>query len=96
MADADLSDLILVIIAIFIPPGECAVYVPQSAASDQSLPVNVVCTVTALFTDGCGGQFCLNILLTILGFFPGLIHAVSPRPTFKPSLLPKASRAVAY
>ncbi|MBT0587494.1 YqaE/Pmp3 family membrane protein [Alteromonas oceanisediminis] len=25
---------------------------------------------------GLGGQFWLNILLTILGYFPGIIHAV--------------------
>ncbi len=24
---------------------------------------------------GLGGQFWLNVLLTILGYFPGLIHA---------------------
>ena len=25
---------------------------------------------------GLGGQFWLNVLLTILGYFPGLIHAI--------------------
>lgn len=25
---------------------------------------------------GLGGQFWLNVLLTLLGYFPGLIHAV--------------------
>jgi len=25
---------------------------------------------------GIGGQFWLNILLTLLGYFPGIIHAV--------------------
>jgi uncharacterized membrane protein YqaE (UPF0057 family) len=25
---------------------------------------------------GIGGQFWLNILLTLLGYFPGLIHAI--------------------
>lgn len=25
---------------------------------------------------GLGGQFWLNILLTLLGYFPGIIHAV--------------------
>jgi uncharacterized membrane protein YqaE (UPF0057 family) len=34
---------------------------------------------------GIGGQFWLNILLTLLGYFPGVIHAVyviasHPRP----------------
>jgi len=32
--------------------------------------------ISALITDGCGGQFCLNILLTILGWLPGAFHAV--------------------
>ncbi len=27
-------------------------------------------------TVGLGGQFWLNILLTILGYIPGMIHAV--------------------
>jgi uncharacterized membrane protein YqaE (UPF0057 family) len=25
---------------------------------------------------GLGGQFWLNVLLTLLGYFPGLIHAI--------------------
>lgn len=25
---------------------------------------------------GLGGQFWLNVLLTLLGYFPGIIHAV--------------------
>jgi len=25
---------------------------------------------------GLGGQFWLNLLLTLLGYFPGLIHAI--------------------
>ena len=28
------------------------------------------------FTVGFGLHFCLNILLTLLGYIPGLIHAV--------------------
>ena len=28
------------------------------------------------FTVGIGGAFWLNILLTILGYIPGIIHAV--------------------
>lgn len=27
-------------------------------------------------TVGFGGQFWLNILLTLLGYFPGVLHAV--------------------
>jgi len=25
---------------------------------------------------GCGGDLCLNILLTILGYIPGILHAL--------------------
>jgi uncharacterized membrane protein YqaE (UPF0057 family) len=32
--------------------------------------------VGVFFTIGFGGQFWLNILLTILGYIPGMIHAV--------------------
>ena len=32
--------------------------------------------VGVLTTVGFGGQFWLNILLTLLGYFPGVIHAV--------------------
>jgi len=28
------------------------------------------------FQVGFGGQFWLNILLTLLGYFPGILHAV--------------------
>jgi uncharacterized membrane protein YqaE (UPF0057 family) len=27
-----------------------------------------------LLVAGCGADFCINLLLTILGFFPGHIH----------------------
>lgn len=52
MADINVSDLLLIVIAIFLPP------------------------ICALLTDGCGAQFCINVILTILGFIPGLIHAI--------------------
>ena len=32
--------------------------------------------VGVFFTVGFGGQFWLNILLTLLGYLPGIIHAV--------------------
>ena len=32
--------------------------------------------VGVFFTVGLGGQFWLNILLTILGYIPGIINAV--------------------
>jgi uncharacterized membrane protein YqaE (UPF0057 family) len=32
--------------------------------------------VGVFFTVGLGGQFWLNILLTIFGYIPGIVHAV--------------------
>jgi uncharacterized membrane protein YqaE (UPF0057 family) len=32
--------------------------------------------VGVFLTVGIGGQFWLNILLTILGYIPGIVHAV--------------------
>ena len=32
--------------------------------------------VGVLLTVGIGGQFFLNILLTLLGYMPGIVHAV--------------------
>jgi uncharacterized membrane protein YqaE (UPF0057 family) len=32
--------------------------------------------VGVFLTVGFGGQFWLNILLTIFGYFPGILHAV--------------------
>ncbi len=32
--------------------------------------------VGVFLTVGIGGQFWLNILLTILGYVPGIVHAV--------------------
>ncbi|KAJ3383752.1 plasma membrane proteolipid Pmp3 [Lobulomyces angularis] len=29
-----------------------------------------------LLDRGCGVDFCINILLTILGYLPGIIHAL--------------------
>ena len=30
----------------------------------------------AFMEVGCSGQFWINVILTILGFIPGLIHAI--------------------
>jgi uncharacterized membrane protein YqaE (UPF0057 family) len=32
--------------------------------------------VAVFLTVGLGGQFWINILLTLLGYIPGLVHAV--------------------
>lgn len=52
MADSEISKLLLVIIAILLPP----------------LAVGL--------KEGVGGQLILNIVLWILFYIPGLIHAL--------------------
>lgn len=47
-----MSNLIRIILAIFLPP------------------------IAVLLTAGIGVQFFLNILLTILGIVPGMVHAL--------------------
>jgi uncharacterized membrane protein YqaE (UPF0057 family) len=38
-----------------------------------------------LMVSGCGADFCINLLLTLLGFFPGHIH-VSQSPAINHDL----------
>ena len=52
MPEQDERSLILVLLAIFLPP------------------------VAVLLKAGLGLQFLLSILLTLLGYIPGLIHAL--------------------
>ncbi len=47
-----MSNLIRILLAIFLPP------------------------VGVLLTVGLGGAFWINILLTLLGYLPGIVHAV--------------------
>jgi len=58
--------------------------VAKSSIADRYLMANLLRILLAIllppvgvfFTVGLGGQFWLNILLTILGYIPGMIHAV--------------------
>lgn len=52
MPETNERSLILVLLAIFLPP------------------------VAVLLKAGIGLQFLLSILLTLLGYIPGLIHAL--------------------
>ncbi len=38
--------------------------------------LSLIIPPVGVFPVGIGGHFWLNILLTILGYFPGLIHAI--------------------
>ena len=60
-ADIICSDILKIIIAIFLPP------------------------VGVLLERGFGSDFCINILLTILGYIPGIIHALYALPIIRPS-----------
>lgn len=46
------NDLLMIIIAIFLPP------------------------VAVALRRGIGGAFLLNLLLTLLAYVPGLVHAI--------------------
>jgi uncharacterized membrane protein YqaE (UPF0057 family) len=56
----------------------------SAVSSDESVMANLLRLLLAIllppvgvfFTVGFGGQFWLNILLTILGYIPGIVHAV--------------------
>ena len=50
--DSMLSDVLKIIVAIFLPP------------------------LGVLLEVGLGKHFWINIVLTLLGFIPGIIHAV--------------------
>ncbi|CZT18523.1 probable RIC1 protein [Ramularia collo-cygni] len=51
MAASSTSDVLLYLLAIFIPP------------------------LAVVLKRGCTADFLINILLTILGWIPGVIHA---------------------
>jgi uncharacterized membrane protein YqaE (UPF0057 family) len=43
--------------------------------------VRILCAIllpplAVYLTDGIGRQFWLNLVLTLLGFFPGMVHAI--------------------
>ncbi|CBQ67374.1 Plasma membrane proteolipid 3 [Ustilago sp. UG-2017a] len=46
------SDIVKIILAIFLPP------------------------LGVFLERGCGADFWINVLLTILGYLPGIIHAL--------------------
>jgi len=46
--------------------------------------------VGVFLVAGCGADLLINILLTVLGYFPGHIHGASARP-FSPSFFPTST-----
>lgn len=66
--DDMISAILLIIITLFrmsLLPVACSELI---LISDTVPPVGV------LIVAGCGADFCINLCLTILGFFPGHIH----------------------
>lgn len=52
---------------------------PSSSSSDDLLLVLVSVLLPPLgvfLQEGLGTQFWLNVLLTLLGYLPGLVHAI--------------------
>ena len=63
-----LGKILLSILAIILPPIAALIAVCSLVYVNK----NLICFVK----DGCSLQFCLNILLTLLGILPGIIHAL--------------------
>jgi len=63
--------------------GRCA-YLLVKSISLRSKPMDIVRILIAILLPplgvflqvGLGGQFWINILLTLLGYIPGIVHAV--------------------
>ncbi|KAI0450275.1 plasma membrane proteolipid 3 [Xylaria acuta] len=50
---------------------------PFTASDICKIILAVVLPPLGVFLErGCGGDFLINILLTVLGYFPGIIHAL--------------------
>lgn len=50
---------------------------PFTASDVCKIILAVILPPLGVFLErGCSGSFFLNILLTILGYFPGIIHAL--------------------
>ncbi|KAI2638876.1 putative plasma membrane proteolipid 3 [Hypomontagnella submonticulosa] len=50
---------------------------PFTASDICKIILAVVLPPLGVFLErGCGADFCINVLLTILGYIPGIIHAL--------------------
>jgi len=50
---------------------------PFTASDICKIILAVLLPPVGVFLErGCGGDFCINVLLTILGYIPGIIHAL--------------------
>ncbi|KAI5467173.1 plasma membrane proteolipid 3 [Mariannaea sp. PMI_226] len=50
---------------------------PFTASDICKIILAVILPPLGVFLErGCGADFCINVLLTILGYLPGIIHAL--------------------
>ncbi|KAF2764050.1 hypothetical protein EJ03DRAFT_332198 [Teratosphaeria nubilosa] len=93
-----LGAIIVVIITIFSTPSPHSLSSSHHSKNTQLTHLHhSVPPLGAFFVAGCGADLLINILLTILGYFPGHIHGkrTSPPPLLRdmanmcPSFLPR-------
>ncbi|KAI1133467.1 hypothetical protein F5Y10DRAFT_260348 [Nemania abortiva] len=61
---------------------------PFTASDICKIILAIILPPLGVFLErGCGADFLINILLTILGYFPGIIHALKGAKN-KPAFLP--------
>ncbi|KAI0551935.1 hypothetical protein F4679DRAFT_581998 [Xylaria curta] len=59
---------------------------PFTASDICKIILAVILPPLGVFLErGCGADFLINILLTILGYFPGIIHALYVQVARRPS-----------
>jgi uncharacterized membrane protein YqaE (UPF0057 family) len=59
-------------------PSPLQLAIKRNTALRESIFASAASSIagTAVLVDrGCDGQFCLNVLLTCLGYLPGVVHA---------------------
>ncbi|KAI0143946.1 putative plasma membrane proteolipid 3 [Hypoxylon sp. NC0597] len=50
---------------------------PFTASDICKIILAIILPPLGVFLErGCGADFCINVLLTILGYIPGIIHAL--------------------
>ncbi|KAI1380813.1 putative plasma membrane proteolipid 3 [Hypoxylon crocopeplum] len=50
---------------------------PFTASDICKIILAIVLPPLGVFLErGCGADFCINVLLTILGYIPGILHAL--------------------
>jgi uncharacterized membrane protein YqaE (UPF0057 family) len=61
------------------PMGGGSVYIVQQSHPAEAFLLALLALLfpplAVLIDRGCDGQFCLNVLLTLLGYLPGVLHA---------------------